>query len=420
MTGRELIDRIVELSASDDSDAQSIQAFLDDNPDIEDAVKALDTSDACWALLEGEIDDEDIKESLENLKQTIGAGQPPDAPTVPNPADPNPAAAAPKPDAADQSEDPQPDPEPVAEISYLEFLARRRDDHPDIARLYTALNKVGYDKEGVEGGRNLEKRKIVNAIQNAPLATVSFKRNALLRWASITYDDYMARYTPDGGNDRQREGSAYEVSVENWRLIPAAIGAIIAGGFFIIGFVVWDVERLRMMAEVDIARGFITLLFAVGSLSIFLVVTAAVIFDYSNEGQQVYERSKTILSMLLGIFGTVLGYYFGLQDGDAAAEISIAEVAATIPEASASMNVGATVVGGAPGFDVIVTVREVGGNLVPDLTQTFQASKRSIVLDQPIDISSVRGKEISLNIFVTDSQDQTASTSSDTIAVPDS
>ena len=83
------------------------------------------------------------------------------------------------------------------------------------------------------------------------------------------------------------------------------------------------------------------------------------------------------------------------------------------------MNVGATVVGGAPGFDVIVTVREVGGNLVPDLTQTFQASKRSIVLDQPIDISSVRGKEISLNIFVTDSQDQTASTSSDTIAVPD-
>ena len=68
----------------------------------------------------------------------------------------------------------------------------------------------------------------------------------------------------------------------------------------------------------EVARGFITLTFVVGAISIFLIVTTVVVFEEKSYPKDVYERAKTILSMILGILGTVIGFYFGTSDSDEA------------------------------------------------------------------------------------------------------
>ena len=69
------------------------------------------------------------------------------------------------------------------------------------------------------------------------------------------------------------------------------------------------------IASVDYARGMITLLFAVGTVVIALLLTLSAIFptaasDEINAKER-FERGKEVLSLLIGIFGTIIGFYFG-------------------------------------------------------------------------------------------------------------
>lgn len=74
---------------------------------------------------------------------------------------------------------------------------------------------------------------------------------------------------------------------------------------------------LDQLAKPDVARGLITFVFAIGTVGVALILTAAafaVSGDNQEEMKERFDMGKQVLTALIGIFGTILGFYFGSLD----------------------------------------------------------------------------------------------------------
>jgi hypothetical protein len=69
---------------------------------------------------------------------------------------------------------------------------------------------------------------------------------------------------------------------------------------------------LAKMGQVEFARGLITYLFAVVTIGTAVVlVVSALTTEETPAHERRFERGKEILALLLGVFGTIVGFYFG-------------------------------------------------------------------------------------------------------------
>jgi hypothetical protein len=68
------------------------------------------------------------------------------------------------------------------------------------------------------------------------------------------------------------------------------------------------------MARAEFARGLITYLFSVVTIGTAVVlVVSALTSGATEEQEKKFQRGKEILSLLLGVFGTIVGFYFGSE-----------------------------------------------------------------------------------------------------------
>jgi len=99
-----------------------------------------------------------------------------------------------------------------------------------------------------------------------------------------------------------------------WTPAVTIAAVILFSIFLLIGAAVlnYDVGRvLGRMSEIPFARGLITYLFAVATIG-----TAVVLIVYAlspNRNVDSFQHGKEILSLLLGVFGTIVGFYFGRE-----------------------------------------------------------------------------------------------------------
>ncbi|HEX3018673.1 MAG TPA: hypothetical protein VHP36_00150 [Chitinispirillaceae bacterium] len=71
---------------------------------------------------------------------------------------------------------------------------------------------------------------------------------------------------------------------------------------------------LDALGEAGVARGLITILFAVSTVFVTMMLTVYSVFINKNEIQaeeKVFPRAMQILSTLIGVLGTIVGFYFG-------------------------------------------------------------------------------------------------------------
>jgi hypothetical protein len=97
---------------------------------------------------------------------------------------------------------------------------------------------------------------------------------------------------------------------------PIAVLALllVAGVIALIGSAVFGIDRgvLTNMADREYARGLITFLFAVVTIGIALVLVVSALLGGGDAVEEKrFQQGKEVLSLLLGVFGTILGYYFG-------------------------------------------------------------------------------------------------------------
>ncbi len=208
------------------------------------------------------------------------------------------------------------------------------------------------------------------------------------------------------------------IHLANWAQKLTIISIVLtAGAVIVYGF--WNLGHLTLLANLDVARGFITLLFAVGALAIFMIITTAIVFDVNSDSKSIYERAKTILSMLIGIFGTVLGFYYGSQD-DATdkAGFLLRPIVVEAGESKSELNITASVEGGEPDYKFFVVVTDKDGKTIENLSRN-QTNKNGILnLASPLNVTLQAGKTIIVSVTTIDAKGASATSKNITYPVP--
>jgi len=144
---------------------------------------------------------------------------------------------------------------------------------------------------------------------------------------------------------------------------------------------------VRDLANADLARGVITFIFAIGTIGVALLVTFGALIGGNNE--QELAKAKDVLTVLIGVFGTILGFYFGTATGGAQ-KLDIAELRIT------DKQVMTHVAGGTPPYRYSITSSEKEFAPVTD-----QVSKDGWIV-QPLSTTPKAG---SITVDVLDSRD---------------
>lgn len=82
----------------------------------------------------------------------------------------------------------------------------------------------------------------------------------------------------------------------------------------LIGFIIFEKGHvfLSKLADKEVARGLITFLIAFSTVGIAVILAiSTVVVPDSTEGDKRFDRGKQVLSVLIGVLGTIVGFYFG-------------------------------------------------------------------------------------------------------------
>jgi hypothetical protein len=145
-------------------------------------------------------------------------------------------------------------------------------------------------------------------------------------------------------------------------LNPIALVAILilVSILVLIGAALFGWDRggiLKQLAGSDFARGLITYLFAVGTIGTAVVLVLAALLGGPAVKER-FDNGKEILSLLIGVFGTIIGFYYGSEVAASATavqpagELQVAEVLFSDSVGASGQSVMAMTVvsGGAPPY----------------------------------------------------------------------
>jgi hypothetical protein len=127
----------------------------------------------------------------------------------------------------------------------------------------------------------------------------------------------------------------------------------------LIGSAVVGVDKVVLsgMARSEFARGLITYLFAVVTIGTAVVLVLAALLSTGDDvSEKRFQHGKEILSLLLGLFGTMVGFYFGAETAKTPKEeaavlrMSSPDVSPQVSEVGGRITVRAVVSGGTPPY----------------------------------------------------------------------
>ena len=295
---------------------------------------------------------------------------------------------------------------------FLEYLAEQEGNGDLVAGSIRQILSASQFKADIVAGK-IRLADFMSAIDDATAIEDGTHKRSLLKAATKRLVDSYLALPLQRDVGRFAGPSLRFLSRPQNLTISGIIG--LAGLVIVYGLIAEGV--LESFALNDIARGFITLLFAVGAISIFMVITAAIVFDVNSTSREIYDRAKTILSMLLGIFGTVLGFYFGLPSDDADEEFVVRPIEFVEAE-DRQLNFKTSVEGGTAPYQFFVHVADQKGNPLDNLAQFERNSNGTFVLSKPFDVAHLTaGTTVLVFVNALDSKGRTALSASEPYAV---
>jgi len=125
----------------------------------------------------------------------------------------------------------------------------------------------------------------------------------------------------DSASSRRKFGERLQWIYSNFPLLAAVGASIII--FLMMASIFWpfvwhsgnpETTLLRELSKVEVARGLITFLVAVSTVGIALVLIVYAVTapeTVTNEAEKRFSMAKEVLTILIGVLGTIVGFYFG-------------------------------------------------------------------------------------------------------------
>jgi len=142
-------------------------------------------------------------------------------------------------------------------------------------------------------------------------------------------------------------------------------GALVAGGkprwpinYFVFGvlalvvliFLMYGIishDLLPSLASISVSRGLITFLITVVTVMIALILVLATVVSNDSDLAQRFSQGKEVLTMLIGVLGTIVGFYFGNPtDGSKMMALSQPIVSDSTPVGGSTIEITAVASGG--------------------------------------------------------------------------
>lgn len=139
------------------------------------------------------------------------------------------------------------------------------------------------------------------------------------------YADYIAQKETDEGKRRgllqilansYRAWGASDAAKQDsgWKhpgFIFMVLFGLLVAGIILVGIYYNNSSFVFALGNNDNARGLITFLFGFSTIALFIFFGIATFWVSVNELKDRFDRAKDILGLIIGIFGTILGFYFG-------------------------------------------------------------------------------------------------------------
>jgi PASTA domain/Putative Ig domain len=118
-------------------------------------------------------------------------------------------------------------------------------------------------------------------------------------------------------------GSEVQLDISNGpklsltQYVPTGLFTLL--GLTILGLIVYAITQndqgfLSSLADKERARGLITFLIAITVVGIAMILSiSTLILASGDEGDKRFDRGKQVLSVLIGVLGTIVGFYFGAE-----------------------------------------------------------------------------------------------------------
>jgi hypothetical protein len=130
----------------------------------------------------------------------------------------------------------------------------------------------------------------------------------------------------EGSGSRAGSNSTGHRETQNWILrtlatlwanIAVIIVGLLVGGFLLIMY--WAITHsdgsgndfLSRLREQEYARGLITFIISVSAIILAFVLVISSLFGPSNTNEEQYRRGREVYTGLMGVLGTIVGFYFG-------------------------------------------------------------------------------------------------------------
>ncbi len=196
-----------------------------------------------------------------------------------------------------------------------------------------------------------------------------------------------------------------------WAQNPAVVvsAAIVLSVIALVSAATLGVDHgvLRSMGDVAFARGLITYLFAIVTIgtAVVLVLSAVVADRDGDAADKRFQRGKEILSLLLGVFGTIVGFYFGQQTSEpakaAGLKLSALNVEQRVVKPGDTVPVRAFVYDGQPPYSFTLTV---GGGKASAAKEV----PASGWINEPVQVPGDAKDKIELSVTASDSKGTTS------------
>lgn len=163
---------------------------------------------------------------------------------------------------------------------------------------------------------------------------------------------------------------------------------------------------LFALSKPDVARGIITFLVAAGTVSLaVLLVMAAIMSSGSKDLGSRFAFGKEVLTLLIGILGTIVGFYYGSAKEEASSlTLSPVAISEPAPMIGDTFTLDALIVGGAPPYTYSIKFNPP--SIIPDAIDQESTGSIHHEFTIPTDTGAKVDQTISFTIDVKDANGQ--------------